>query len=183
MVNIMASNKTSKDPKMWQTSKELQIGKAGEHLVCFDLIMQGHNAFLTEHGFPFDILIEKNGVIKRMQVKTCSKISSHTKSYMRYSFSLRHGRGGKHAPLKSDVEYYALVALDIKKIAYLHSAEAINKRGNVKTGIQFKTININYGRRRYSNGTIRKTDSGRYIEDYGKFNWEQDISQLAFKEI
>jgi len=40
-------------------SKELQIGKAGEHLVCTDLILKGYNAFLSDQGVPFDVLVEK----------------------------------------------------------------------------------------------------------------------------
>lgn len=41
-------------------SNELQIGKAAEHLVCCDLILQGYNAFLTDQGVPFDIVVEKD---------------------------------------------------------------------------------------------------------------------------
>ena len=51
-------------------SKELQLGKAGEHLVCFDLISQGHNAFLADQGLPYDVLVDLDGSIKRIQVKT-----------------------------------------------------------------------------------------------------------------
>lgn len=38
-------------------SKELQLGKAGEHLVCFDLINQGYNAFLADQGLPYDVVV------------------------------------------------------------------------------------------------------------------------------
>ena len=54
-------------------SKELQIGKAGEHLVCFDLIIQGYNAFLADQGLPFDILIERRGKLLKVQVRSTSQ--------------------------------------------------------------------------------------------------------------
>ncbi len=42
-------------------SKELQIGKAGEHLVCCDLIQQGYNAFLADQGLPNVSTLKKKG--------------------------------------------------------------------------------------------------------------------------
>ena len=37
---------------MIRDSKQLQIGKAGEYLVCADLIMKGFIAFPSEQGLP-----------------------------------------------------------------------------------------------------------------------------------
>lgn len=39
-------------------SRELQIGKAGEHLVCCDLLTHGFNAFLSDQGLPFDVVTD-----------------------------------------------------------------------------------------------------------------------------
>ena len=39
---------------MIRDSKQLQIGKAGEYLVCADLIMKGFIAFPSEQGLPYD---------------------------------------------------------------------------------------------------------------------------------
>ena len=39
---------------MIRDSKQLQIGKAGEYLVCADLIMKGFIAFPSEQGLSFD---------------------------------------------------------------------------------------------------------------------------------
>ncbi|KKK68604.1 hypothetical protein LCGC14_2942380, partial [marine sediment metagenome] len=73
-------------------SKELQIGKAGEHLVCFDLIRQGFNAFLADQGLPYDVLIDKGERIYRIQVKTCTKKSTYGKNKDVYRFSLRSAK-------------------------------------------------------------------------------------------
>ena len=37
-------------------SNMLQIGKAGEYLVCADLILKGYIAFLSEQGLPYDVI-------------------------------------------------------------------------------------------------------------------------------
>ena len=51
-----------------RTSNELQIGKAGEHLACFDLISQGYHAFLSDQGLPYDIVLDIDGELRRIQV-------------------------------------------------------------------------------------------------------------------
>lgn len=148
-------------------SKELQIGKSGEHLVCSDLIAKGYNAFLSDQGLHFDIIIEHNGILKTMQVKTTTKLFSYKKSQNIYRFGMRTGHGGKgHGIRKAECDYYAFVALDIRTIAYLSKNEMISKNGNIKTCIDFKTKNKKYIGRVYTNGTIRTPEWGKYIQDY-----------------
>ena len=55
-----------------RTSKELQTGKAGEYLVCADLILKGFVAFPSEQGLPYDVLLDTGEKIIRIQVKTTS---------------------------------------------------------------------------------------------------------------
>ena len=49
---------------------DLQIGKAGEYLVCVDLILQGHISFLSEQGLPYDVIFDYKGRLLKVQVKT-----------------------------------------------------------------------------------------------------------------
>lgn len=51
-------------------SNELQMGKAGEHLVCADLILQGYNAFMADQGLPYDVVVDTDGKIHKVQVKS-----------------------------------------------------------------------------------------------------------------
>ena len=39
-------------------SNELQKGKAGEYLVCADLILKGFVAFISEQGLPYDVVLD-----------------------------------------------------------------------------------------------------------------------------
>jgi hypothetical protein len=57
-------------------STELQTGKAAEHLVCCDLILQGYSAFLADAGLPYDGYLHasqtsKSGRSGRFNVMRC----------------------------------------------------------------------------------------------------------------
>jgi len=119
-------------------SKELQIGKAGEHLVCCDLILQKYNAFLTDQGLPFDILIEKDGKLQKIQVRSTSQKNTYGKSKNVYRFGTRKGKGTVTRARKAEVDYYAFVALDIMKIAYIPISKMLAKTGMVKQTIDLR---------------------------------------------
>ena len=122
-------------------SKELQIGKAGEHLVCCDLILQGHSAFLADQGLPFDVLVEHNG-LQKMQVRATSKKNTYGKAKNVYRFGTRRGKGTIARARKAEVDFYAFVALDIMKIAYVPIKEMIAKSGTVKQTIDFREVHF-----------------------------------------
>ena len=150
-------------------SKELQIGKAGEHLVCYDLILKGYNAFLSDQGLPFDIVVEKNGVLTKIQVKTTSKLVNTQKSQNIYRFGTRRGKGQGTRTRKAEVDFFAFVATDISEIAYLDISQMIARTGKIKQAIDFKSRRIEYKGRSYSNGTIRTPEWGKYFEDFCNF--------------
>ena len=152
-------------------SNALQIGKAGEHLVCTDLILQGYNAFLADQGLPYDVLIDIDGKIKRIAVKSTQWIKSYKEKSVVdiYRFGTRTGNKGKSRVKEADVDYYAFVALDIKKIAYIPIKNMVARTGKIKQTMDFKTKNIKYQGRVYSTGKIRYPEWGKYLEDYGKF--------------
>jgi len=103
---------------------DLQIGKAGEYLVCADLILEGYVAFLSEQGLPFDVVMNVDGKLLKVQVKTTRKskhIPQRKSDIPSYIFHI--GNNGKYNRRKkydaTDVDLFALVALDTKRIAYL----------------------------------------------------------------
>lgn len=139
-------------------SKELQIGKAGEHFVCYDLIMQGYNVFLADAGCNFDVIIEKGGLLKTIQVKSTRKIGSHAHAENAYRFSTRYGKRGVKFPSRTReplADYYAFVALDIKVVAYLTIEQMISRNGGIKTTIDFK-----------SRLSEKKSKSPNHIQDF-----------------
>lgn len=123
-------------------SRELQIGKAGEHLVCCDLILQGYNAFLADQGLPFDILIERAGNLQRIQVRSTSEKKTYGKAKNVYRFGTRKGKGAVTRVRQAEVDYYAFVALDIRRIAYIPISKMLARTGNVKQTIDFREVHF-----------------------------------------
>jgi N6-adenosine-specific RNA methylase IME4 len=103
----------------------LNVGKAAEHLVCADALMRGYEAFLSGQGAPYDLIIEKDGRLFKIQVKGAQAPrnvnSKGLNARVAYSFcALRRGKEGEGPRLtKQDADIVACVALDTLRIAYL----------------------------------------------------------------
>lgn len=104
-------------------SRELQIGKAGEYLVCADLIIKGFVAFPSEQGLPYDIILDDGSRMLRVQVKTCEaprEVPQRTNRVCSYMFNVkRHGKHGSVIYGDDEVDIFALVALDIRQVGYI----------------------------------------------------------------
>jgi len=107
---------------------DLAAGVAGEHLVCADLLLQGFNAFLTDQNCPYDVAVEVNSKLIKIQVKATRKERAipQRKFYTpAYLFHIKRcGKGGKKLYTELDFDVMALVALDTKQIAYIKMADA-----------------------------------------------------------
>ena len=107
---------------------DLALGVAGEHFFCADLLLQGYNAFLTDQNCPYDVALEIGGRLIRVQVKTTRKERHIPQRAVRtpaYLFHVRRcGKGGRRSYNETDFDVMALVALDIRKIAYIKLSEA-----------------------------------------------------------
>lgn len=108
-------------------SNELQVGKAGEYIVCADLIIKGLIAYPSEQGLPYDVVIDNGKKLLRCQVKTTTRprivpqrvLNSHA-----YMFSVkRHGKNNKSIYGLLEVDLFALVCLDTRLVGYLKNSE------------------------------------------------------------
>ena len=108
-------------------SNELQIGKAGEYIVCADLILKGFIAYPSEQGLPYDIVLDRGDKLLRVQVKTCEKpriLYQRKSETYAYQFNIkRHGKNNKHLYEDDDIDIFALVALDTRTVAYISDTE------------------------------------------------------------
>ncbi len=132
---------------------DLQLGKAGEYLVCADLILRGYVAYPAGPGLHYDVVVDVNGKLIRIQVKTTSvyKAVPQRKEYTPgYLFNVRRcGKGGRKRYKDSEVDIFALVAIGENTIGYI----PISK---IKTTMCFRTRKFTY-----------KTNwQGRYLEDF-----------------
>ena len=116
--------------------RALEIGKAAEMLVCADLILQGYRAFLTDQGLPYDVVIDVNGKLIRVQVKSSTQprsVPNRPGSSPSYMFHVRRAGKGAARRVGNDVfDMLALVALDIRCIAYLPIDEKVLQTINLR---------------------------------------------------
>jgi hypothetical protein len=112
---------------MIRDSKQLQIGKAGEYLVCADLIIKGFIAFPSEQGLPYDVLLDTGSRLLKIQVKTTEKprkIPQRNINSFAYMFNIkRAGSNGKTRYDANEIDLFALVCLDTMKVGYLKNDE------------------------------------------------------------
>jgi hypothetical protein len=104
-------------------SNELQIGKAGEYIVCADLIVKGFVAFPSEQGLPYDVVMDNGNKLIKIQVKTTSSpriIPQRAKKTRAYIFNIKRcGKNGSKKYNLDEIDIFALVCLDTKKVGYI----------------------------------------------------------------
>lgn len=117
-------------------SHELQIGKAGEYLVCADLILKGFVAYPSEQGLPYDIVLDTGNKMLRVQVKTCEKprnLLQRAQDIPVYQFTIkRHGKYNREIYGSDEVDIFALVALDVRKVGYV-TGEDMKSTVNIRS--------------------------------------------------
>jgi len=112
----------------YRNSKELNIGRAGEFLVMFDLLSKGYQAFLTDQGVAYDVVLDLGSRLVRLQVKTTQKPAKMNKEYANnvYLFNVRRaGRKGLRSYELHEFDGFALVALDRKEVYYYPFTQSI----------------------------------------------------------
>lgn len=128
---------------MIRDSKQLQIGKAGEYLVCADLILKGFIAFPSEQGLPYDVLLDTGEKLLKVQVKTTEKprqVKQRSKDTFAYVFQIkRAGANGKTRYQEKEIDLFALVCLDTMQIGYL-----TNKQMPTTINIRVDTLRGSY---------------------------------------
>ena len=108
-------------------SKELQIGKAGEYLVCADLILKGFTAYPSEQGLPYDVVLDIDGKLIKVQVKTTEtyrSIPQRNTDSRAYIFNVkRKGKNGNKRYGNDEVDLFALVCLNNKAVGYIKNTD------------------------------------------------------------
>lgn len=125
---------------------DLAAGTAAEHLVCADLLLQGFHAFLSDQNCAYDIAVDCGGRLVRVQVKSTretrtipQRIHEQNPAYMWHV--RRAGKGGRRLYAGEEFDLLALVALDIRRIAYLPPSRVLQtvhiRPPHVRGGKQF----------------------------------------------
>ena len=97
-------------------------------MVCADLILRGYIAFPSEQGLHYDVVVDRDGRLFKVQVKATRQPMAVTRRGNRtekYFFSVRRcGKAGRKAYMVGDVDCFALVALDTRTIGYVPAEKA-----------------------------------------------------------
>lgn len=115
---------------------DLDVGRAAEHIVCAELILLGYRAYLSDQGLPYDIVVDLEGRLVRVQVKGTRSLKSvpqraiHTPAYLFHC--KRAGKGGRRLYGADEFDVLALVALDIKVAAYMPVIEVPTQCVNLR---------------------------------------------------
>lgn len=108
-------------------SSKFQIGKAGEHFVCADLILKGFAVSMAEEALPYDILLDIGHKIIKIQVKTTEtyKLTNQWKGRTEaYIISVkRKGSNGLKRYQTNEIDIFAVVTLDTKQVGYIMNGE------------------------------------------------------------
>jgi hypothetical protein len=102
-------------------------GIAGEHLVVADLLLAGYRAIKTEQHCPYDVVVELERQLIRIQVKSAraprrSETNQHQPAYI-WSVK-RAGKRGQRRYGPDEFDLIACVALDRRLVAYVPEALA-----------------------------------------------------------
>ena len=106
----------------------IAIGAAGEHMVCADLILQGHRASIAAAQLPYDIVLDVSGRLLRVAVKATrfpKARAGRMGSRPCYLFSITRTKSPVKRYTAAHTDLIALVALDIRRVAYFAITEAV----------------------------------------------------------
>lgn len=138
---------------------DMQVGKAGEYLVCADLISRGYIAYLSEQGLPYDVVLDTGESLIKIQVKatrTHKQTPQRISHINTYAFNVKRcGNGNKQVRTEKSCDIFALVALDEKQIGYM-------KNQDIKQTMFFRVESM---RGSYRDENINTGVRGRYLSD------------------
>ncbi len=106
-----------------RTPTDLDVGTAGEHLVCADLLLTGLTAFRTDQTCAYDVAVDYGGRLVRLQVKStrvAKAIPQRETEILAYQWHVRRaGKGNRRVYADDEFDLLALVGLDVRQVAYL----------------------------------------------------------------
>ena len=127
-----------------------QIGRIGELFIGYILEKEGYHTTICDAD-GFDIIVWKNNIVKRVQVKSTSVLIKAPRIRY-YNFSL--GLGAlKNRPNETYYDILALVAIDINKCNFyptsVHTQKTVKKRPHelYEEEVAIKNFNKIYKRR------------------------------------
>lgn len=168
----------------------LELGKAAEHLVAADLILQGYRCYLSDQGLPYDLVVDLAGRLLRIQVKAAcfpKNVNAQGRNArLAYNWSVRRrGKNGSKRLGDDDCDLVALAALDIRQIAYFPIRKCAT---TMQLNVEGTPIYVGVKRTKFGKyPAISSYTFGSALADYGGLSgsierWEQGRSPEKAEE-
>lgn len=107
----------------------LAFGSAGEHLVCADQLLAGRRAFLAGAGLPYDVIVEGDARLYRVQVKSqvgATATNRQKNGIPSYVFQIRRMTNrGEIQYADNEIDVVALVGLDDRGVGYVPASHVL----------------------------------------------------------
>lgn len=127
------------DADDWEATH--QASRGAEYLVAADLSFAGHHCFLSAAGMVFDLVVETDGRLLRVQVKSTRRArrEKNGHDYRRrrglalarfgYIFDGRNHKTGRNGlkTYEGEADIFAFVALDIRRVMYARVGATPNR--------------------------------------------------------
>jgi hypothetical protein len=101
-----------------QRRNDVRTGKSGEHLVLAKLTRWGFDAHDAPQDAAYDVIVDHNQRVLRLQVKTRSEASGSSWSYRIQRGNWRSATG-TYAYAQSDYDIFVAVANSIERILFI----------------------------------------------------------------
>ena len=109
----------------------LSIGIAGEYLACYCAIMQGYSAYRVSGQLSYDVVVENNNSLYKVQVKTSQHRDSdkHNLTFQlrRRTMQYQEKKSIGLAYDKKEIDLYAFVSPEYMKVAFYPMDKIVNK--------------------------------------------------------
>ena len=109
------------------SASALAIGRTGELLAAAALQTLGYHAISVSNK-KYDLLVDYNNKFIRVQVKACSAPRSRGS----YEFKSAHGASAKKKYSSDDVDVFAFVALDLRRVFFVEASEVTTVTVRIK---------------------------------------------------
>lgn len=171
--------------KSIRLGNKFMIGKAGEHLACYDLIKKGFLVSMAAETLPYDLLLDTGSKILKIQVKTTEgpKKSNQWRGVTdAYIFNVkRKGSNGSKKYGYNEVDIFVVVCLDTMQVGYIKNIEmptTINIRVDKLNGLYHDekgVINYNAVRElKNKNKTIKEIEGITGLKETSIRNYISD---------
>jgi hypothetical protein len=96
-----------------------RVAKAGEYLTAFELTARGFDVSIAAEGLSYDLLAQIANRLLRVQVKTAARPVWDQRYVFQTQLGSHKGPHRSRVYAGDDIDLFALVALDLKRVAFI----------------------------------------------------------------